>query len=84
MKLSIKEWDQKLRNSTAEEIKELLKLLEADERQGAKKLFTTYTNRLIEEEAELRRLEIMCIFEKQCTSKGKKLIAGVDEVGRGP
>lgn len=84
MKRSIKEWDEKLRNSSTEEISSLLKLLKADERLGAKKLFKTYTNRLLEAEAEIRRLEIMCSFEKQCTSKGKKLIAGVDEVGRGP
>ncbi|MFE1244526.1 ribonuclease HII [Fictibacillus sp. NPDC058756] len=84
MKLSIKQWDQKLRDSSTEEISDLLKLLASDDRQGAKKLFKTYTSRLIEEEAELRRLEIMCSFEKQCIAKGKKIIAGVDEVGRGP
>jgi ribonuclease HII len=84
MKLSIKEWDQKLRNSSKEEISRLLEFLASDERQGAKKLFKTYTSRLLELEAELRRLEIMCSFEKQCTANGKNFIAGVDEVGRGP
>ncbi|OOE11951.1 ribonuclease HII [Fictibacillus arsenicus] len=84
MKLSLKEWNQKLRDSSIEEISGLLKLLASDERQGAKKLFKTYTSRLLEAEAELRRLEIMCSFEKQCAANGKKLIAGVDEVGRGP
>jgi ribonuclease HII len=84
MKLSIKEWDQKLKNCSMEEISDLLKLLETDERQGAKKLYRTYSNRMLEAEAEFRRLEIMCSYEKQCSSNGKKLIAGVDEVGRGP
>jgi ribonuclease HII len=84
MKLSLKELNQKLRDSSTEEISGLLKLLASDERQGAKRLFKTYTSRLLEAEAELRRLEILCSFEKQCIANGKKLIAGVDEVGRGP
>ncbi|MCM3717178.1 ribonuclease HII [Fictibacillus phosphorivorans] len=84
MKRSIKEWEQLLKDSSAEEISSHLTQLESDERQGAKKLFKTYTNRLLEAEAELKRLEIMCRYEKQCISNGKRLIAGVDEVGRGP
>jgi ribonuclease HII len=84
MKLSIKEWDQKLKNSTLEEITDLLELLAADERQGIQKLYQTYTARLREAEAESKRLEVMCEYERQFILKGKKLIAGVDEVGRGP
>jgi ribonuclease HII len=84
MKLSIKEWEQKLKNCLVNDIPKLLKELAEDDRQGAKKLFQTYTNRLLQTEAEEKRLKIMCQYEEQCLSNGKKLIAGVDEVGRGP
>ncbi|MDF2532113.1 MAG: ribonuclease [Clostridia bacterium] len=36
------------------------------------------------DEKEIERLHIMTEFERQCQSQGYKLIAGIDEVGRGP
>ncbi|GGB56740.1 ribonuclease HII [Fictibacillus barbaricus] len=84
MKLSIKEWEQKLKNSARSEVPSLLKILKEDQRTGAKKLFESYTKRLAEADAERKRIEAMHTFEKVCFQKGKKYIAGVDEVGRGP
>lgn len=84
MKLSIKEWEQKLKNSEQGDIPALLKVLSEDERQGAKKIVEAYTKRLDQAEAERKRLEVMSAYETQCYQNGKTLIAGVDEVGRGP
>ncbi|MDM5316549.1 ribonuclease HII [Fictibacillus sp. b24] len=84
MRLSIKEWEQKLKNCEQADIPDLLKVLSDDERQGAKKMVETYTKRLALAEAEQKRLEVMSIYETQCYKNGKTLIAGVDEVGRGP
>lgn len=36
------------------------------------------------DDKEIERLHIMTEFERQCQSQGYKLIAGIDEVGRGP
>lgn len=33
---------------------------------------------------ELDRLELLCSFERQARAKGYKVIAGIDEAGRGP
>ncbi|MBY6036112.1 ribonuclease HII [Fictibacillus nanhaiensis] len=84
MRISIKEWEQRLKSSQEEKIPQLLKGLALDDRQGAIKLYNLYTKRLLEKEAELNRLETMRFFENECISNGKILIAGVDEVGRGP
>ncbi|MFG6496808.1 ribonuclease HII [Fictibacillus sp. UD] len=84
MRLSIKEWEQKLKNCEQADIPDLLKVLSDDERQGAKKIVETYTKRLALAEAEQKRLEVMSIYETTCYKNGKSLIAGVDEVGRGP
>ncbi|MDF2519839.1 MAG: ribonuclease [Clostridia bacterium] len=36
------------------------------------------------DEKEIQRLHNMTEFERQCYSEGYKLVAGIDEVGRGP
>lgn len=36
------------------------------------------------DEKEIARLHTMTEFERQCYAKGYKLVAGIDEVGRGP
>lgn len=84
MRLSIKEWEQKLKSSELADIPDLLKLLSEDERHGAKKIVETYTKRMAQAEAEQKRLEVMSNYETECYQQGKNLIAGVDEVGRGP
>ena len=84
MKMSIKEWEQKLKSSEDNELIHLLKILSEDERQGAQKLFQSFSKRLAREEAERTRLKLMHTYEEQCQAQGKTLIAGVDEVGRGP
>jgi ribonuclease HII len=84
MKISIKEWEQTLKNSPLSELPSLLQQLSKDERQGAKKLADLFERRLMRHEAEQKRLNEISVIEKQCYQLGKKRIAGVDEVGRGP
>ncbi|KZE65854.1 ribonuclease HII [Fictibacillus phosphorivorans] len=84
MRLSIKEWEQKLKNSKQDDIPGMLQVLSEDERHGAKKIVETYTKRLAQAETEQKRLEVMSNYETECYQQGKNLIAGVDEVGRGP
>lgn len=84
MKLSIKEWDSALKSCSIKDLPHLLKQLSTDERQGVKRLVEVYKKRIHLYEEEQERLEKISCFEKQCYKNGKKRIAGVDEVGRGP
>ncbi len=84
MKLSIKEWELKLKACEDTELVSQLSILSEDERVGAKKLFQSFSKRLEREETERTRLKLMHTYEEQCQRQGKTLIAGVDEVGRGP
>jgi ribonuclease HII len=84
MKKSIKEWEMKLRGSSFAELPQLLKELSSDERKGAKNLLKTFTKRVNDFEEERLRLEAMYTYEEACYKQGKRYIAGIDEVGRGP
>lgn len=59
---------------------ELLNLLKEDERKAVKTLLKGYYTKL----ADFQRVRQMYQYEAQAYLQGKKLIAGVDEVGRGP
>lgn len=61
-----------------------LNALEADPRAGARKLAQTARRRRRARKAEQSRMERMFQFERKLRSRGDRLIAGVDEVGRGP
>ncbi|UMZ73341.1 ribonuclease HII [Natranaerofaba carboxydovora] len=63
--------------------KMLLGLLKSDERKGAKKLAEKLEKKLNKIEAERKRIEDMYLFQK-VIAPDKKVIAGVDEAGRGP
>lgn len=81
-------------SQTIKEIKELLTgevlsedvlaALMLDERKGVQKLIEQYYRRIEKQRKEKLRYEKLFEFEEDCFSKGYHLVAGIDEVGRGP
>lgn len=80
---TIKELDQLL-SSTSEDKLELLQALKQDERKGVQQLVERWLKMLADERKEIERLEEMQRFERELYANGAGMIAGVDEVGRGP
>lgn len=76
-KLSIKEIKDLVQNQCCDE---LIQALQIDERKGVQNIFKAYQKNLKERE----RVRKMYQYEHECRMKGYNLIAGVDEVGRGP
>ncbi len=66
------------------QLPQLLKCYQTDERKGVQKLVQTYQKRYTAHLAELQRLQDILQYERECYAKGYTLVAGVDEVGRGP
>ncbi|MHB0885270.1 MAG: ribonuclease HII [Bacillota bacterium] len=60
------------------------KRLRRDPRAGARRLAEVILNEVAREEAEELRLTVLCRFEEEARQRGATLVAGVDEVGRGP
>lgn len=60
------------------------KVFEADERKGVQTAVSQRKKAIIKETEELKRLEAMLHYEKTYWDKGYELVAGIDEVGRGP
>lgn len=58
--------------------------LQKDGRAGVQKLLKSWETKLARKNEEERRLENMKKFERELYNEGIDLIAGVDEVGRGP
>jgi len=58
--------------------------LRKDPRIGVQKLVARYDNKVKREYEELQKYITMSVFENELRYKGINLIAGVDEVGRGP
>lgn len=67
-----------------ENIYELIENYKQDNRKGVINIINSYRKKIDLYEKEIIRTENMKIYEKQAFSKGKTLIAGIDEVGRGP
>jgi len=55
-----------------------------DKRKSVKKIGEMMLRRINDWENEKKRLESMFLFENELLSRGEKIIAGIDEVGRGP
>lgn len=66
------------------QIPNVCKQYETDERKGVQKLIQTYQKRYTAHMQELQRLQNILQYERECYQKGYTLVAGVDEVGRGP
>lgn len=56
----------------------------SDSRSGVHKLGQVYQKRLLERQKEAERIEMMWQYERQFWGEGVRLIAGIDEAGRGP
>ena len=61
-----------------------LTALAADSRSGVQKLLASYHKRLRKLEEERQRFAKMLEFEEKTYAEGARLVAGVDEAGRGP
>lgn len=81
-KKSIKQIQRELETCAQENILNMLKQLEEDERVGVKKLIIREKKKLDEKKAELDRIEQMKRYEKKYSEYS--YICGIDEVGRGP
>ncbi|MEK5425581.1 ribonuclease HII [Cytobacillus sp. FSL R7-0680] len=79
---SIKEIEQLLKNSDREE--DYIKTLRLDERKGVQKALGRWEKQIEKREALLEKYELMQKYEKLLNKEGYRLIAGIDEVGRGP
>lgn len=82
MKKSIKEIQVLLQEEQLSQ--EVLQQLYADERKGVQKLLQQRKKRQEEIEKQKETFLAMSSYEKQLREKGISLIAGIDEVGRGP
>jgi len=79
---------------TIDDIKEILKQdfvdeqlieqLKLDSRVGVEKLVKQYENKIQKQYDELQNFITMSVYENELRYSGVELIAGVDEVGRGP
>ena len=75
----------KIRLDSLDEIsrEEYVRELMADERSGVKKITETYQRQKAKAEKEQARIRAMIEFDHSFASEGM-IVAGVDEVGRGP
>lgn len=62
----------------------LLKALRSDKRAGAQRLYRRCSRQMDHETAETSRLESMLQYERELDEAGFRMVAGVDEAGRGP
>lgn len=63
---------------------ERLENLRLDSRKGALAALNSWERKLEKQLLKEQKLQEMLIYEKRAWSKGKKWVAGIDEVGRGP
>jgi len=81
---NIQEIEREFKTCPNDELKELLRKYALDERGGVKKLHLKYSLKLDNYFRELNRLKELSRYENYYFDSGLKLVAGVDEVGRGP
>lgn len=79
---SIREIQEEFRGLAPDQVADLIRVYESDERKGVRKLLETERKKIDRYQAELARIEELCYFEKKYQDRG--LICGIDEVGRGP
>ena len=81
---SISQIKEILGNCSMEELPEQIKQFEEDSRKGVQNMLTSFRKKWEKHQQELERLEEILLYERGLWSAGYDLIAGVDEVGRGP
>ncbi|MDP4181119.1 MAG: ribonuclease HII [Bacillota bacterium] len=83
-KLRIKDIEEEIKPLDVEEALKKLYCYKEENGMPLDKLIDKYLKRKAAKDKELARYENMSSFEKDAYKKGVKLIAGVDEAGRGP
>ncbi len=83
-KFTIKYVEEQVRQMTPERAVEYMEGLRKDGDMRLEKLLTKYLRKKEAYEKELERLKKMRAYENEAVSKGFKLVAGIDEAGRGP
>lgn len=81
---SISEIKEILSSCSMEKLPEQIQEFEADSRKGVQTLLTSFRKKYDRHLQELARLEEILIYERGCWEAGYELVAGIDEVGRGP
>lgn len=81
---SINEIKEILNSCPMEALPEQLSQFEADGRKGVQNLLTSFRKKYGRHLQELARLEEILTYERGCWEAGYELVAGIDEVGRGP
>lgn len=81
---SISQIKEKLEQCTIEELQNTMAVFSHDGRKGVQKLLEAAKKRVEKQQAEWERLETLLAYERECYGKGYALVAGIDEVGRGP
>lgn len=83
-KMSLKKLQSLINDRGPEVYPEVIRLLSADPRGGAQKLVRFCQSKIEEWQREQERIGRMYSYERQVWAMGYKLVAGIDEVGRGP
>ncbi len=81
---SVKEIKDEFKNCDVNKIPDFISEYSEDTRSGVKAVIISAEKKYNKYIAELDRLKIISTYENDCLAKGYKLVAGVDEVGRGP
>ena len=81
---SIKEIREELSAYSLAELPAHLDDYAEDERKGVQNLIASFQKKIKAHEKELQRLDGLLLYERELNKKGLTLVAGVDEVGRGP
>ena len=82
--MSIAQITSYVKNTEVEELPRIIDALSSDQRAGVQKLVIQLKKKLESEKKELHRLKKLYMYEKDIIDQGLELIAGIDEVGRGP
>lgn len=83
-RMSLKQLQALINDGGPEVYAQVVEVLGSDPRGGAQKLVRQCRARLEALERERERLQRMYTYERQLWAKGYKLVAGINEVGRGP
>ena len=81
-KLTIQEVKARLQGDLVDE--SFVESLRQDPRAGVQKCLKQYENRIQREYDELQKYMTMSLYENELRYQGTEMIAGIDEVGRGP
>ena len=81
---SISEIKEILGNCSMEELPEQIKQFEEDSRKGVQTALASFRKKYEKHQQELARLEEILTYERGLWEAGYDLVAGIDDVGRGP